>query len=52
MLKTSIHLAMLTGTGMDFFMELSVADFLDVAKEVAEVGRQKNNLRARTGNRR
>lgn len=42
---------MVTSTGIDFFTDLPIEDFLDVAKEVAEIGKQ-NNIRTRTRNRR
>lgn len=44
---------MATSTGIDFFTGLSIGDFIEIAKEVEEIGRQnKNNLRAGSGNRR
>ena len=42
---------MATNTGIDFFTSLPIEDFLDIAKEVAEIGKQ-NNLRTGAGNRR
>lgn len=42
---------MSTNTGIDFFMDLPVEDFIDIAKEVSEIGK-KNNLRTGARNRR
>lgn len=42
---------MATNTGMDFFIDLPVDDFIDIAKEVGEIGKQ-NNLRTGARNRR
>lgn len=42
---------MATNTGMDFFADLPVNDFIDIAKEVGEIGKQ-NNLRTGARNRR
>lgn len=42
---------MATNTGMDFFTNLPIEDFIDVAKEVGEIGKQ-NNLRTGARNRR
>mgnify|MGYP000008012861 CR=1 FL=1 len=42
---------MATNTGIDFFTGLPLEDFLDVAKEVAEIGKQ-NNIRTSARNRR
>lgn len=42
---------MATNTGIDFFTGLPLEDLLDVAKEVAEIGKQ-NNIRTGARNRR
>lgn len=42
---------MATNTGIDFFTDLPIEDFVDLAKEVTEAGKQ-NNLRAGIRNRR
>ena len=42
---------MATNTGMDFFTDLPVDDFINIAKEVGEIGKQ-NNIRTGARNRR
>ena len=38
--KTSVYLAMATHTGIDFFTDLPIDEFIDVAKEVNDIGKQ------------
>lgn len=35
---------MATNTGIDFFVDLPIDDYIDIAKEVSEIGKQ-NKLR-------
>lgn len=42
--KTAVHLAMATNTGIDFFTDLPLDEYIDIAKEVSEIGKE-NKLR-------
>ena len=42
--KTSVYLAMATHTGIDFFTDLPIDEFIDVAKEVNDIGKQKQSM--------
>lgn len=42
---------MATNTGMDFFTDLPIGDYIDIAKEVSEIGKQ-DKLRTGGRNRR
>lgn len=49
----AVRLSMSTNTGLDFYINLPIAEFIDIAKEVVEYGKQqKNRIRNSTSGRR
>ena len=42
-LKTAILLSMKLNTGLDYFMNVSLVDFMDIVSEVNEIAKESRN---------
>ncbi len=52
LLKSAVRLSMSTNTGLDFYLKLPVAEFMDITREVIEYGKQTNRIRNSNADRR
>jgi hypothetical protein len=43
--KVAVRLSLSTNTGFDYYTGIPIPDFIDVAKEVVEYGKEQNRIR-------